>query len=95
MKKEKKVIKILIYKFISFFIISTIFVIFFLYYISCFCAIYSNTQIHLIKDTFISFGLSMLTPFILCLLPGIFRIPSLRKSGRETMYKFSKILQLI
>ena len=93
-EKSKKVIKILTYKFISFFIISTIFIFFFLYYISSFCAIYSNTQIHLIKDTIISFGLNMITPFILCLLPGIFRIPSLRKSGRETMYKFSKILQL-
>ena len=69
----------------------------FWYYISCFCAVYKNSQIHLIKDTLISFGFSMLYPFALCILPGIFRIPALRadKSDKECLYKFSKILQLI
>ena len=82
-------------KFVLFFILSFILLLFFWYYISMFCAIYRNTQYHLLKDTLISFGLSLLYPFDINLLPGIFRIPSLSKpkKKRECLYKFSKILQ--
>ena len=62
-----------------------------------FCAIYKNTQVYLIKDTAISFGLSLLYPFGIYLLPGIFRIPALsnKKNNRKYLYNFSKILQII
>ena len=62
-----------------------------------FCAIYRNTQLHLIKDTLLSFGLSLLYPFGIYLLPGIFRIPALsnRKSKESYVYNFSVILQMI
>ena len=82
-------------KFVLFFILSFILLLFFWYYISMFCAIYRNTQYHLLKDTLISFGLSLLYPFAINLLPGIFRISSLSKpkKKRECLYKFSKILQ--
>ena len=61
------------------------------------CSVYTNTQIHLIKDTIISFGLSLLYPLGICLLPGMFRIPALRtpKKNKECVYKFSKIIQII
>ena len=61
-----------------------------------FCVIYKNTQIHLLKDTIISFSFSMIYPFGIYLLPGIFRIPALsnEKNKREYMYKFSQFLQL-
>ena len=51
----------------------------------------------LIKDTLISFGLSMLYPFGLNLIPGMFRIPALRttKKDKKTLYKFSLIVALI
>ena len=94
-KKSDELIKFIYFKFILFFIFSFIFLLFFWYYISIFCAVYENTQIHLIKDTIISFGLSMLYPFGIYLIPGIFRIPSLRCNNREKLYKFSKIIQLI
>ena len=91
------VLKCLKIKFIFFFLLQFIFLILFWYYISCFCAVYNNTQIHLIKDTLISFGLSMLYPFGLCLLPRIFRIPAIKaeKADKENLFKFSKLLQLI
>ncbi len=62
-----------------------------------FCAIYVNTQIHLIKDTIISFVLSIISPFFIYLIPGFFRIPTLgkRKMQREYLYNFSKFLQMI
>ena len=60
-----------------------------------FGAIFRNTQYHLLKDTMISFGLSLLYPFGIYLLPGLFRIPSLSdpKKKRKCLYNFSKILQ--
>ena len=95
--KSKEIIKNLYLKFKLFFSISFLFLLFFWYYISCFCAVYKNSQIHLIKDTLISFGLSLLLPFLISLIPGIFRIPSLRTSGKnlECIYKISKIIQTI
>ena len=84
-------------KFILYFILSCLFLLCFWYYIAMFGAIYRNTQIHLIKDTLISFGLSNIYPFIIYLFPGIFRIPALSdpKKKKEFMYNFSKLLQAI
>ena len=96
-KKYIKIIKWLKLKFVLFFIIIFVFLLVFWYYISCFCAVYKNTQIYLLKDTMISFGLSLLYPFGLNLIPGIIRIPSLQaaKRNKECVYKLSQIIQLI
>ena len=93
-EKVKNVFKILKIKFSLFFIIAFILLSMFMYYISCFCGIYENTQIHLIKDTLISFGLSLIDPFFIYLIPGIFRITALRskKKDKEYLYKFSKFI---
>ena len=88
----KKRLKI---KFILFSIIGLIFLVFFWYYLSCFCCTFVNSQIPLIKDTLISYGVSMLYPFGLNLLPGIFRIPSLRSNNRKILYYISKIIAFI
>ena len=95
--KELSMIKFIKVKYIFFFILIYLFLGFFWYYISCFCAVYKNTQMHLIKDSVISFGVYLLYPFFLCLIPGIFRIPALKpgKSSKECLYKFSKITQLV
>ena len=80
-----------------FFILSSLVMVFFWYFISCFCAVYINTQIILIEDTLISFILSMIYPFGLNLLPGIFRIPSLRAKNKDKncLYKTGNIIALI
>ena len=91
--KKMKLMKILRIKFIWFFNISLICLFFFWYYLSCFCAIYKNSQMHLLKDTLISFLLSLIYPFGIYLLTGFFRIFSL-KNKKECMYKISKIIQL-
>ena len=91
-KKQKKLILI---KFIIFFISNFIFLALFWYYISCFCAAYENTQLYLIKDTAISFGLSLIYPFFINLIPGIFRIYSLSKTNKTYIYRISKIIQII
>ena len=94
-KKEKAIDKKIKIKLAFYFIVSTVLLLFFWYYLSMFCAVYKNTQIHLIKDTVISFGVSLLYPFFICLLPGIFRIPSLanKRRNRRFLYIISKILQ--
>ena len=84
-------------KFIFFFIIGFLLLVFLWYYISMFCAIYKNTQIHLICDTLLSYGISFLFPFVFYLLPGIFRKIALsgKKYKRKLLYDFSKFLNYL
>ena len=97
LEKSINLINNLMIKFILYFIISSVFLLFFWYYISMFGVIYRNTQMHLLKDTLISFGLSLIIPFVTFLFPGIFRIQalSIENKKRECMYNFSKFLQSI
>ena len=94
---SQKVKRCLAIKFFLFFILDFIFLIFFWYYISCFCAVYRNTQKILIKDTLMSFGLSMLYPFGLNLMPGMLRIPALRAKNKDKkcLYKVGGLVALI
>ena len=91
------VLRCLKIKFILFFIICFVFLDLFWYYLACFCAVYSNTQTHLLKDTFLSFCLSFIYPLFINLLPGFFRIRALKKAkhDQQCLYKTSKIIQLI
>ena len=88
---EKKIKRILKIKFISFFIINFIILVFFWYYVTCFCGIYENTQKHLMINTIVSLIIVELLPFILYLIPGILRIAALRveKPTRKLLYKLS------
>ena len=82
-------------KFILYFISTFIILTFLWYYITCFCGIYINTQIHLIKDCIISLIMSLFIPFVLYIIPGVFRISSLRaeKPSRKLLYNFSSFLE--
>ena len=64
-KKVKDLYRVLKTKFAMFFIFSLLLLLFFTYYITCFCGIYVNIQFHLLKDSAISFGLSLLYPFLI------------------------------
>ena len=96
-KKSQNTKKCILIKFAIFFCLDLLLLGFFWYFISCFCAVYKNTQLILIKNTLLSFGLSMLYPFGLNLLPGFFRIPALRakEKNKECLYKFSGLISLI
>ena len=82
-QKSKKIERCIKIKIILFFIISLSLMLFFWYFISCFCGVYGNTQIILFKDTLISFTLFILYRFGINLLPGILRIPSLRAKDKD------------
>ena len=92
-KKKKEVLNCIKYKIISFFIITYIFIILFWAYLGCFCFVYKNTQIHLLIEVSSSFATSLIIPLFLNLLPGIFRILSLKnsKKKRYILYKLSII----
>ena len=97
-KKKSKTIKSCIFiKFIIFFILSNLLLLFFWYFISCFCAVYTNTQMILNEDTIVSFFISMAYPFGLNLLPGFLRIPALRakKKDKALLYQISGLIALI
>ena len=93
-KLVPKTIKYLIAKFILFFFFSFLFLAFFWYYISCFGAVYKNTQIILLKDTLISFAISLIYPLIFYLLIALIRYPTLNKK-EKCLTAFYKISQLI
>jgi hypothetical protein len=95
--KEQSVERCLIIKNICYFIISVAFLVFFWYYLAAFCAVYQNSQIYVIENTFISFLLTLLFPFITNLIPGIFRLIALKdkKKDSKVLYTISKITQII
>ena len=95
-KEIYKIIHNLKIKFIIFFILNFVFLLFFWFYLGCFCAVYKNTQIYLIKDTLISFLLTLLYPIFLNLIPGMFRIYALNSNNKDKdcIYKISKIIQI-
>ena len=95
MKKQKlKYIKI---KFALFFVLNFILLVLFWYYLTCFNAVYQNTQIYLIENTFISFGFSSVYPFVINIFPIIIRMSAIHslKKDKEYIYKISLIVQLL
>ena len=95
LKKQKlKCIKI---KFAIFFILNFVLLGLFWYYLTCFNAIYKNTQIYLIENTFISFGFSLFYPLIINIFPMMMRMCSIHSSNKDQkcFYKTSQNFQLI
>ena len=93
LKDESYFIKI---KIIIFYIVTYILLFCFWIYVGCFCAVYKNTQLHLLIEVLSSFILSFILSFFIYFIPGIFRILSLKdgpKSNNPLMYKFSLFLQ--
>ena len=95
-KMKRKKLKCMKIKFAIFFILNFILLGLFWYYLTCFNAIYENTQVYLIKNTFISFAFSLFYPFIINIFPTFIRMYSLHSSNKdqECFYKASQIIQL-
>ena len=69
---------------------------FYWYLITCFCAVYENTQSAFIKDSLLSFGLGLLYPFPSYMLSSALRLMSLRccKGKLSLIYKLSNIIPI-
>ena len=87
--KKKKVLKCIIIKYIIFTCLNSVLLTVFWYYLTCFNAVYINTQITLIINSFISFSISLIYPFIINIIPTIFRYNALkiRKIKKNTNKK--------
>ena len=79
-------------KIIIFYIVGYCLLLFCWYFTSAFCAVYKNTQIIYLKNCSISFCLSMVYPFLYYLIPGLFRISSLKDNKRKNLYIIANIL---
>ena len=94
-EEADKARRCLIIKYILFYVIGSGFLGLFWFYLSSFCAVYKNTQIFLIINTFISLGISIIYPCIINILPSIIRKISLNNNNSECLYITSKIIQII
>ena len=90
-----KVKRCLIIKYIIFYVAGSIFLILFWYYLSSFGAVYQNSQIFLIINTFLSSFISIIYPLFINVFPAVIRAFSLNNTNREIFYKISKIIQII
>ena len=106
--KKKKILKCIIIKYAIFSILNLMLLITFWYYLTCFNALYENTQINLIINSVISFTISSIYPFLINIVPAFFRNDilykrpikkeKLKKNDLEDLkyiYKISKWLQLL
>ena len=94
LKELGNILKCISKKCIAFFILCYFFNLIFWYYLACFCAVYKNTQTYLIKDTVISLCTSLLYPFGFNLLPGLFRMPAIKRKSK-CLYIISNIFALL
>ena len=77
-----------------FFFITFLMLAFHWYTIACFCAVYPNTQKAFLLDSFSSFLLGLLYPFILYLFPALLRFIALKAkhTNLSCIYSFSGII---
>ena len=83
LEQKKRSLKCIMIKYIIFFVLCSVLLIVFWIYLTCFSAVYKKTQIHLIKNTLISFGFSSIYPFLINLIPGIFRRDALKPNTKK------------
>ena len=91
-----QIIKRIKLKIYFFFIFTSIMFFFYWYAITCFCEIYRSTQTAFIKDSLTSFGLGLLYPFALYLMPSTLRIIALKACiGKlSIIYKLSDVIPI-
>ena len=89
-----KIIKIIKLKIYFYFAFTGIMFIFYWYIITCFCEVYINTQMAFIKDSLVSFGLGIIIPFAVYLIPTCLRLISLKfnRGNLSFIYKLSDII---
>ena len=84
-KKALFVIKCIKYKLIAFYSSTFILFLFFWYTVSAFCAVYANTQGIFIADSYTSFLMGLLYPFVLYLFPTALRVLSLKAKKSKNL----------
>ena len=93
--RARKVKNLLLIKYITFYTLGLISILIFGYYLATFGAVYQNTQFILIKNVLMSYAISLVFPFIIIVLPSMFRRFALKDATRQCMFNFSRILQYL
>ena len=93
-KKSEGVLRCIKARIIIYYILSFIFLIIFGYYILCFCSVFENTQIELVRSTFTSWLISLLYPFIICFFTSIIRALSF-KCNSQCLHFVKRIMQML
>ena len=93
--RATQVRKLLLIKYIIFYVLGFFSTLIFGYYLATFGAVYQNTQFILVKNFLISYAISLVFPFIIILLPSVFRRFALKDATRQWMFDLSRILQSI
>ena len=96
---KKKLMKCIKIKYTIFFVLNFILLVLFWFYLTCFNGVYQNTQTYLIENTLISFGISLIYPFIINIIPSALRFCSFDKKNKNKkescLYKISLLIQLL
>jgi len=89
-----KIFKCIKIKLVCYFVFTFIFFLGYWYVVSAFCAVYENTQRVFIRDSLMSFLLSLIYPFILYSIPTFLRLIALRCTNKklECVYKLSEVI---
>ena len=82
--QKAKSLKCIMIKYIIFFVLCALLLVGFWIYLTCFSAVYKNTQSHLIKNTLISFAISSIYPFLINIIPVILRKDALLSARKGT-----------
>ena len=77
-----------------YYILSFAFLIIFGFYVLCFCTIFENTQLILVRSTFTSWLISLLYPFIICFITSLFRSLSFTCESK-CLYIVKQLLQML
>ena len=93
-EKSKCILKCIKLRIALYYLLSFIFLIIFGFYVLCFCAVFENTQIELVKSTLISWLISILYPFIICFLTSIVRVLALKLENKH-FYTINKLMQML
>ena len=93
-KKINNYILSIKWKFVIFFSLMLLLFILFWYYLSCFCAVFINTQKPLIKDIIIGFVIGLFYPFIIGIILCGLRLYALKAKNKDRgcLYKASNCL---
>ena len=96
-RKSVTTLKCVTFRVTLYYLLSLIFILICGIYVSCFCAIFENTQLILIERMVSSWFLSLIYPFAICFFTTIFRKGSLTcgKRGNSFCFKINKILQMV
>ena len=93
-KKSVGILKCIKIRVTIYFILSLAFLVIFGFYNLCFCAIFENTQVEIVKSTFTSWFISLLYPFIICFFTSCFRSLAFKyKNG--CLYGIKSIMQFL